>query len=89
MPNVLGKMVRGTSFEVTKTSEGQQNEIELIKWFVNKGVVVGSNLLLWVLIKRWDKKYKQFIYIERPENIGLYNNSMGDVDIHDQLISFY
>lgn len=27
--------------------------------------------------------------IEQPEIIGLYNKSMGGVDIHDQLVSFY
>lgn len=89
---VLSKIGRGTSFEVTGTSEGQRNEIGLIKWFDNKGVVVGSNLISSgnpEIIKRWDKKNKEFIHIERPEIIGLYNKSMGGVDVHDQLVSFY
>lgn len=40
-------------------------------------------------IKRWDKKNWQFIDVERPDIVGLYNKSMGGVDVHDQLVSFY
>lgn len=89
---VLSEIGRGTSFEVTGTSEGQRNEISLMKWFDNKGVVVGSNFISSgnpEMIKCRDKKNKEFIDIERPEIIGLYNKSMGGVDIHDQLVSFY
>ena len=41
------------------------------------------------IIKRWDKKNKLYVEIERPEVINLYNKSMGGVDKIDQLISTY
>lgn len=89
---LLSKMGRGTSHEIIGTSQGQKHEIGLIKWFDNKGVVIGSNFITSgnpEVIQRWDKTNKEFIHIERPEIVGLYNKSMGGVDIHDQLISFY
>ncbi|KAL5239190.1 hypothetical protein ACI65C_006600 [Semiaphis heraclei] len=88
----LSKMGRGTSYEVSGIAEGQKSQIGLIKWFDNKGVVLGSNFITSgepETIKRWDKKHKQFVDVERPEVIGLYNKSMGGVDMHDQLVSFY
>lgn len=41
------------------------------------------------MIKRWDKKNKIYVEIERPEIITLYNKSMGGVDKIDQLVSTY
>ncbi|KAL4084221.1 hypothetical protein QTP88_028047 [Uroleucon formosanum] len=57
----LSKMGRGTSYEVSGISEGQKSQIGLIKWFDNKGVVLGSNFITSgepETIKRWDKKHK-------------------------------
>ncbi|XP_025208584.1 uncharacterized protein LOC112603960 [Melanaphis sacchari] len=88
----LSKMGRGTSYEVSEIAQGQKGEIGLIKWFDNKGVNLGSNFITSgepETIKRWDKKHKKFVDVERPEVIGLYNKSMGGVDVHDQLVSFY
>ncbi|KAE9522588.1 hypothetical protein AGLY_017010 [Aphis glycines] len=88
----LSKMGRGTSYEVSGIAQGQKSEIGLIKWFDNKGVNLGSNFITSgepETIKRWDKKHKKFVDVERPEVIGLYNKSMGGVDVHDQLVSFY
>ncbi|KAL4126371.1 hypothetical protein QTP88_010593 [Uroleucon formosanum] len=84
----LPKMGRETSYEVFGISEGQKSQIGLIKWFDNKGVVLCSNFITSgepETIKCWDKKHKQFVDVERPEVIGLYNKSMGGVDVHDQL----
>lgn len=40
-------------------------------------------------VKRWDRKKKEYVYIERPEIVRHYNKTMGGVDKHDQLVSFY
>lgn len=39
--------------------------------------------------ERWDKKKKEYIKVERPEAIKMYNSYMGGVDKMDQLLSFY
>lgn len=90
----LKKMGRGTSYEVTGLTEfkGKINEIGIIKWYDNKGVVLASKFLTSGItdeVKRWNKKEKKFITLERREIIKLYNKSMGGVDLHDQLISYF
>lgn len=40
-------------------------------------------------MKRYDKKEKCYITINRPEIVRKYNQSMGGVDKHDQLVSFF
>lgn len=90
----LRNMGRGASFEVTGSTEyeGRTNQIGIIKWFDNKGVVLASNFLTsgnTDEVNRWDKKEKKYITLERPEIVKLYNKSMGGVDIHDQLISYF
>jgi len=82
--SVLG---RGISFGITS-----KLGISLLKWFNNKPINMGSNFITLGIpenVKRWDKKNKQHVEIERPEIIKLYNKSMGGVDKHDQLVSYY
>lgn len=80
----LGK---GTSYEITS-----KLEISLLKWCDNKPINMGSNFITSGTpenVIRWDKKNKRHIEVERPEVIKLYNKSMGGVDKHDQLVSYY
>lgn len=81
------KMGRGTSYEVTSTLG-----VGLLKWCDNKAITMASNFITSgkpESVSRWDKKNKQYINIERPEIIKLYNKSMLGVDKHDQLVSYY
>ncbi|XP_050066502.1 uncharacterized protein LOC126555644 [Aphis gossypii] len=80
-------MGRGTSYEVTSTLG-----VGLLKWCDNKAITMASNFITSgkpESVSRWDKKNKQYINIERPEIIKLYNKSMLGVDKHDQLVSYY
>lgn len=84
---IIMKMGRGTSYEVTSTLG-----VGLLKWCDNKAITMASNFITSgkpESVSRWDKKNKQYINIERPEIIKLYNKSMLGVDKHDQLVSYY
>jgi len=81
------KLGRGTTYEITSPLG-----IGLVKWCDNKPIVMASNFITSGtpdVVKRWDKKNKRYIEVERPEIIKLYNKSMGGVDKHDQLVSYY
>lgn len=84
----LNKLGRGASYEVSSTD----GKVGLIKWLDNKSVTLASNLVTSGhpdIIKRYDKKNKCYVEVGRPEIVKLYNDSMGGVDLHDQLISYY
>lgn len=89
---VMGKMGRGTTYEIRSSKTDNGCSIALVKWFDNKPVNMASNYLASGVIdevKRYDKKEKVYVTVERPEIVRLYNKSMGGVDKIDQLISFY
>jgi len=80
-------MGRGTSFEVCSN-----HNIALVKWFDNKAVQLESNFISSgtpTNVQRFDRKNKSMVLIEFPEVVYLYNKSMGGVDKHDQLVSYY
>jgi hypothetical protein len=84
----LAKMGRGTSFEICCSN----HNIALVKWFDNKAVQLGSNFISSgtpTIVQRFDRKKKSLVFIECPEVVYLYNKSMGGVDKHDQLVSYY
>lgn len=69
-----------------------QDGIVVVKWLDNRTVCLASNYLgkgTEDEAKRWDKKNSQYIEINRPEIVKRYNQSMGGVDLLDQLISLY
>jgi hypothetical protein len=41
------------------------------------------------IVSRWGKTKKEYVSVNQPEVIQLYNESMSDVDLVDQLISYY
>ncbi|KAE9521970.1 hypothetical protein AGLY_017629, partial [Aphis glycines] len=88
---IMSKMGRGTSYEI-KSKNINNFSLGILKWYDNKPVNIASNFITSgevEIIKRWDKKNKLYVEVERPEIITLYNKSMGGVDKIDQLISTY
>lgn len=60
-------MGRGASFEVTGSTEYEErtNQIGIIKWFDNKGVVLAFNFLTsgnTDEVNKWDKKEKNILH---------------------------
>lgn len=87
----MAKLGRGATFEI-RSDVKNLFSIGLVKWYDNKAVTLGSNFITSGTIdtvQRYDKKKKEYITVERPEIVKLYNSSMGGVDKSDQLISFY
>lgn len=79
---IMSKMGRGTSYEI-KSKKINNFSLGILKWYYNKPVNIASNFITSgevEIIKRWDKKNKLYVEIERPEIITLYNKSMGGVD---------
>lgn len=86
---LLRQLGRGTSFEIT--TDHNNCNIGLLKWYDNKSVHLGSNFVTSEVdvIRRWCKKEKRYVQIERPEIVRLYNKSMGGMDKMDQMVSYY
>lgn len=79
---------RGSSDQVVR-SDGN---LACLKWFDNKPVVTASSVDSKQPVnkcRRWCKKLKRYIEIERPFAIQQYNTMMGGVDMLDRVISFY
>lgn len=86
----MRQLGRGTSFEIT--TDHPNNNIGLLKWYDNKPVHLGSNFVTsgeLDIVRRWSKKEKEYVNIERPEIVRVYNQSMGGVDKMDQMVSYY
>lgn len=68
------------------------NGIIVVRWYDNKEVNVASNAYgvePVSQVRRWDKKAKQYVNINRPAVVGVYNKGMGGVDACDQKMAFY
>lgn len=80
-----------TSYEI-KSKKINDFSLGVLKWYDNKPVNIASNFITSGevgITKRWDKKNKLYVEIEKPEIITLCNKSMDGVDKIDQLISTY
>lgn len=70
----------------------KDQKVCIVQWFDNKEVLVASNEFGAVpqdTCKRWSKKDKAYIDVQRPALIKQYNEKMGGVDLSDKIISFY
>lgn len=79
---------RGTTDEISSFDK----KIALVSWYDNKCVNLASNFVASGIpqkARRWDKFSKEYVEVELPEVISLYNNNMGGVDKFNQLLSYY
>ncbi|KAJ8387597.1 hypothetical protein AAFF_G00152930 [Aldrovandia affinis] len=82
------KEERGNYDQVTSID----GKIALVKWFDNRPVLLASYFVGvgdTDEVVRWDKKEKVYVTINRPAVVKKYNESMGGVDLFDQLIALY
>jgi hypothetical protein len=62
------------------------DKIAVIKWFDNKPVVLASSkdgMMPTDQCRRWSKKDKAYIMVNRPAVVNAYNSNMGGVDLLD------
>ncbi|KAG5894014.1 hypothetical protein JTB14_031014 [Gonioctena quinquepunctata] len=81
------KKERGSTEQIIST-----DGIVVTRWLDNKPVVMVPNFVgvgTENFVKRWDRRTKSFIDVNRPEVIQKYDRSMGGIDETDALIAFY
>ncbi|XP_049307799.1 piggyBac transposable element-derived protein 3-like [Bactrocera dorsalis] len=84
----LLKQGRGSSDCLVSTD----GKICIVKWLDNKPIYLASNFVAigeQDVAKRFCKKTKKTIEVKRPKIVKEHNESMGGVDLLDQLISYY
>ena len=84
----MRKLGRGSVDEKVR-NDGQ---ICVLKWFDNKPVVLASSVEGKEpedICRRWSKKDKVYIPVNRPVAVKNYNSFMGGVDLLDRVISYY
>ena len=65
-------------------------QVCIVKWYDNKPVILASSVEGAEPLgqcRRWCKKTKQYILVDRPHVVESYNQSMGGVDFLDRIIS--
>ena len=70
----------------------KDNKITLVKWLDKKPILLASFLHSTNpadKCRRWSKKDKRYIQVERPHIVREYNANMGGVDLCDRMLSFY
>uniref|UniRef100_UPI00358E218E piggyBac transposable element-derived protein 3-like n=1 Tax=Myxine glutinosa TaxID=7769 RepID=UPI00358E218E len=84
----LGKAGRG-SFDVKyETTTG----LTIVKWYDNKAVLLTSSYIgpdPMDKCRRWSKVKKDFVEVDRPHLVKVYNANMGGVDLADMLMALY
>lgn len=83
----MKKKGRGSSFVVTSG-----DNISVVRWMDNNFVHVASTFRGVApvdMARRYDRKTKSIIQIERPAAIQIYNMYMGGVDLMDRMIAHY
>ena len=67
-------------------------KVVVISWFDNKSVLTMSNYCgrtPATQCKRWDRKKKEYVSIDRPASVTVCNKLMGGVDKSDMMLALY
>ena len=75
---------KGTSVDGVK--------VRIVKWYDIRAVQLASSccgVQTLSSVERWDRSKKQRVSINCPAIVDMYNNSIGNVDAVDALISYY
>ena len=88
------KVMGETGRESTEMKSCKINgsELSVIEWFDNRPEIILTTyeaVLPSTNVKRLDRKNKVEIQFSRPSAVITYNKSMGGVDLHDGLLSYY
>ncbi|KAI5629009.1 piggyBac transposable element-derived protein 3-like, partial [Silurus asotus] len=84
----LSKAGRG-AYEVkyVKTSG-----MSIVKWYDNKAVLLASSFIGPEPVercRRWSKEKKEYVEVDRPHIVKVYNHNMGGVDLADMFAALY
>ena len=102
---VQERRLRGVAFtsdkDLKKNGRGSFDEqtavdgdlvLTTVKWFDNRPVSLLSSFLSSqpiVTCQRWDKKEKVHTDVSLPNIVSQYNQNMGGVDSHDQMMAYF
>ena len=86
--NELKKEGRGSFDGAVDLNSG----LTVVRWYDNKMVQLGSNYAFTEpveTVRRWSTKEKQYVDVERPAIVQIYNGGMGGVDLFDMFQALY
>lgn len=87
---IMSKKDRGYSVEYVADVNGV--DIATVAWKDNKVVNLASSFvgeMPKAQVRRYDKKNKRYVSIDRPNIVGEYNRHMGGVDLIDSIMGRY
>lgn len=66
--------------------------MSIVKWYDNKAVLLASSFIGPEPVercRRWSKEKKEYVEMDRPHIVTLYNHNMGGVDLADMFAGLY
>lgn len=62
----------------------------IVKWYDNKAVLLASSFIGPEPVercRRWLKEKKEYVEVDRPHIVKVYNHNMGGVDLADMFVT--